>query len=289
MKKILVTGANGLIGKRLIEKYSHKYSFIALVRSIPDIIIPNVRYVEIDFEKTSFSQLEIGSVDTIIHLAMSADYKNFPKSGLQIFDVNTKMTADLLHYAAQQGVRKFIYASSGGVYLPQAEILNEASPLRDAYFLNYYIQNKILGETLTLQYRELLDVNILRLFFPYGPYQKSHMFLPSLIDKIKNGLPIYDDFNNPTVITLTHVNDLVIALEKTISETQHIIYNIAGNERHTIENIGDAIANRLGTSLDIKNQVSQGVKSLIPDLTRMKTELYDPEISFERGLDDLLS
>ena len=55
-------------------------------------------------------------LEAVIYLAQSENYRNFPEKALDIFEINTARLLKTLDYAREAGAKKFIYASSGGVY-----------------------------------------------------------------------------------------------------------------------------------------------------------------------------
>ena len=116
MKKIIITGANGLIGSYLVKLLTEKYQIHSLVRNKPPKSVENVIYHNIDLgQQVNYSKLP-DKADAIVYLAQSDNFRNFPEKSAEIFQVNTSQVLHMLDYARQAGVRTFIYASSGGVY-----------------------------------------------------------------------------------------------------------------------------------------------------------------------------
>ena len=70
-KIIIITGANGFLGSKLLHILHSTYKVYALVRVLPKKLIPEVEYCSIDLS----SEWEAGKlpqfVDSIIHLAQS--------------------------------------------------------------------------------------------------------------------------------------------------------------------------------------------------------------------------
>src|SRR2546426_11157922 len=85
------------------------------------------------------------SVDVIIHLAQSRQFRRFPEQAADIFAVNTAATARLLDFARRAGARSFVYASSGGVYGGSETPLSESAALRPG---NFYAASKTAAELL---------------------------------------------------------------------------------------------------------------------------------------------
>ena len=111
--KILVTGANGLLGRYILSSFLlHDYEVYALVQSIPRNTNPDIKYIEVDLNSDwSYDDLP-SNIDVIIHLPQSSKFREFPNYGMDVFNVNIKSTIKLLDYSTKIKLRHFIYASS---------------------------------------------------------------------------------------------------------------------------------------------------------------------------------
>ena len=285
--KILITGANGLLGSRVAGYLSKEHEVYAIVRKIPDVKIHDVKYHVVDFSRNwSFYGLP-DQVDTIIHLAQSDNFRNFPEKALDIFLVNVDSTARLLEYARLVKASKFIYASSGGVYGCGNTEFDENSPLGLHDELGYYLGSKLCGEILVQNYTSCFNVIALRLFFVYGPKQNRSMLIPRLIDNIKSKQKIY--LNGPDGIKINpiHVNDAAESLVKSLNLNSSYKINIAGFEVLSIKQIATIIGSKLGVEPFFEiNELKQ--KNLIANIDLMKDMLISPSIPFTDGVECLI-
>ncbi|MEQ8532338.1 MAG: NAD-dependent epimerase/dehydratase family protein, partial [Imperialibacter sp.] len=115
-KRVLVTGATGLIGHHLVQKLiqSNRFEVYAIGRRRLDL--PQVNTIVCDFsEKIDVEKLP-PEMDIVVHLAQSENFRQFPESAPEVFKVNTLSTVELIDYARRVGVSHFIYASSAGIY-----------------------------------------------------------------------------------------------------------------------------------------------------------------------------
>ena len=109
MKKILVTGANGLLGRMVCNKLIKKnYSVFGIIKNKINNPIEKVEYIVADLSKINFIKLLPKKIDFIFHFSQSNKFRDFPKSANDIFSVNVSSTALLLDYAENIGVKDFL-------------------------------------------------------------------------------------------------------------------------------------------------------------------------------------
>ena len=153
--KILVTGANGFLGKSIVEELSKGNTLFSLSRSSGDY------KVSLDHEIPVFNQ----KFDLVIHAAGKAHtIPNGRAEIKQFFDVNVFGTRNLLQGLEKSGLpEQFVFISSVSVYGQESGVqINEEHPLeaKDPYGLS-----KIEAEQLVLKWCEQHHVvyTILRL------------------------------------------------------------------------------------------------------------------------------
>lgn len=123
-EKILVTGASGFIGTRLVEKLIKEgYIVTSLVRNREK----GNQNTEIIIGDLTDSQLKIGGdFDTVFHLASHTPLEKNKKT---LKKVNLEGTKNL--FSAIKGKTKhFVYISGLGVFGEPKRIVNESSPLK---------------------------------------------------------------------------------------------------------------------------------------------------------------
>ena len=115
-KKCLVTGASGLIGTCLVELASENFDIYALTRRPMFFRGGKVKNIVGDLSLPGVCEALPEKIDTVVHLAQSAHFREFPTRAADIFKVNVSSAVSLLDYARRAGAQNFIIASSGGVY-----------------------------------------------------------------------------------------------------------------------------------------------------------------------------
>jgi UDP-glucose 4-epimerase len=247
---IVVTGANGFIGKNLVKVLSrHKEHVVhAIVREFPIEKIDSVGYHKIDLAYFETSQLNIESPDVVIHLAQSNRYREFPDGAIDIYNVNIDATFKLLEWCRQKKVRKFIFASSGSVYQKKEDVLTELDAVSTAQF---YPATKVIAEQLVGNYHAYFDTVVLRIFTAYGPGQ-SGMLVSNIIDKIKNGQEITLAQNKGITLSPIYVDDVTTILINLLSsQIKNEIFNCGGNEIVTLKTIIQLIEEHLGKRANV--------------------------------------
>ena len=286
--KVLITGADGLLGRHAVEFLTRDYQVLGLVHSIPSFPIEGVEYKAIDFSGNWSDHDLPEDVHSIVHLAQSSHFREFPDKAVDIFHVNINSTARLLDFAYRKKVKRFVYASSGGIYGSSDFAFHENSPVVAHGQLGYYLGSKLCGEILAQNYSQLMDVTIMRFFFMYGLGQRRTMLIPRLIDNVRNNTPINLQGSIGIRINPVHVSDGVKALSAALNlEGSHTI-NIAGPEVLSLREIGEIIGRRLGRS-PIFNVTDAQPPNLIGNIEAMQSLLHNPTVALEAGIEELIS
>ncbi len=185
--KIMITGANGFIGKSLcgsLPQYLDSPELMAVVRNATSTTEVSVGNIDSD---TNWKPLLAG-VDAVVHAAAQASVSNTrPES---IWQTNVLGTLNLAQQAAKAGVKRFVFLSSVKVHGESSktgEPFTEGSPKRPE---DLYAQSKLAAEEglLSLAQDSKMDVVILRLPLVYGPGVKGNFCL--MMDWVKKRVPL---------------------------------------------------------------------------------------------------
>ena len=167
-KTVLVTGANGFIGSRLVKAISNNHIVRAGVRSSKSAEMLKNGFEIGEILGTTEWLDKLAGASTIIHLAAVAHNNSIDSN--YITEVNVKGTINLAEQAAKSGVKRFIFISSIGVLgnsttnsLPFDEHSNVAAH-------SQYAQSKLDAENALLKIAEEteLEVVIIRPVLVYG-------------------------------------------------------------------------------------------------------------------------
>lgn len=170
---ILITGANGFIGKHLIRHFKNNHQLFTIVRKV-DGENKLVKSYEIDLSDVSLVKEKfkenIGEdkIDVIIHSAAVLSSQN--NKDIKIFDGNNAITESLIHIAKVCGASKLINFSTIGVYPNMSGVYDENSAVEPSVnFECLYGLSKLCSEELFKFYlKNTTKIINLRLGQVYG-------------------------------------------------------------------------------------------------------------------------
>jgi nucleoside-diphosphate-sugar epimerase len=197
--KTFVTGANGFVGRALIEKLlSESYEVKALVRqqseALPLVVEQVIMGDLADLSLSGTSQISrrhFKDVDVVVHTAARVHVMDDTSNNMiEYRKVNRDATMVLARLAAKAGVKRFIFLSSIKV---NGELTVKSQPFTpddihvpdDPYGLSKYEAEQGL---LTLAQETKMDVVIIRPPLVYGPGVKGNF--ASMIKWMNKPLPL---------------------------------------------------------------------------------------------------
>jgi UDP-glucose 4-epimerase len=245
VRHILVSGGNGLLGRATLQRLSTQFHITALVRSIPQDPCLGVDYLPVDLSRDWDIAILPNQCDAIIHVAQSNNYKDFPHSALEVFNVNLSSTLKLLDYGRRVKIQRFVLASTGGLYVQNKLPLNEDSELFSSDKLTHYLGTKLSAEIFARNFRPYFQVDILRIFFMYGPGQKLNMLVPRLIKSIAEDQPIQLAGKDGIRLNPVFVEDVVSVIEMRISAKNSEVVNVAGREIVSMKKLAQIIGSMM--------------------------------------------
>jgi len=280
---LLVTGANGFIGKALLAQLNTQHEIFGLVRDSSKCLeLENVSYREHDLTR----KLDINSlpkeIDAVVHLAQSNQYRNFPDGMQDMADVNISGLVDVLEYARKANCQYFLNFSSGSVYSTNPEEQTEESDVKPQ---SAYPLTKLIGEQITELYSDFFTTLNLRLFFPYGPGQRG-MLIPNLVNAVRSGNPIGIQGNSGGLkLCPIYIDDVISVCSRCLEEKEAGIMNVGGPDTLSLQDIGTQIAQTEGlkASFDVNSDATPA--EFIPTLENMKRLLGDQSLTrFNEGI-----
>jgi GDP-4-dehydro-6-deoxy-D-mannose reductase len=189
MKKIIVTGANGFVGRHLLkELLDNGYDVVAIGGSqapAVDDIVGQLKYTTLDLtQPAEAGQVDFSEASGVIHLAGLAAVGPSFEEPMKYINVNVGAEINLFETALSQNAKpRFLIISSGTLYDPSApQPLNENSPVLPS---SPYAVSKIGQEEMSQYYTTRgLEVIIARPFNHVGPGQRLGFIVSDLAQQI---------------------------------------------------------------------------------------------------------
>jgi len=276
---VLVTGANGFIGRHLLPVLANRYRVVAVARS-EGPAAQGVEWVVHDLAEPLEGVLP-ARADAVVHLAQSRRYRDFPDGAEDVFAINVQSTFRLLEYARRSGTRSFVFTSTGGIYGYSYERFAETDPVDP---LNFYFASKYSAELLIANYQRFFPTVVLRLFFVYGPGQRG-MLVPTLIDRVERGETIFVDGEPGLQVNPIYVGDAVRVFEPGLAAQAPGLFNVAGDETLTITDLVRVIGEVTGRQPAIEYRPADRAGDLIGDNAQMRNVLgVVPRTPLREGL-----
>jgi UDP-glucose 4-epimerase len=240
MKTVLVTGGAGFIGSHLVDAYVEKGWRVVVVDNLSTGDVRNVNpkavLHAVDIRDAA-SIVAATKPDVVSHHAAQVDVRKSVEDPAEDAGINVVGSIRLLQACIENGVKRFIFASSGGaiygepVFAPQ----NEDHPQRPMspygcaklaveHYMNYYAAVRGLS-TVALRYANV-----------YGPRQSTKGeagVVAIFADRMLRGQPVTINGNGHQTRDFVYVGDVVAA-------------NMAVSER---DDLFDAMSLATGTNI----------------------------------------
>uniref|UniRef100_A0A7C5SX96 dTDP-4-dehydrorhamnose reductase n=1 Tax=Thermocrinis ruber TaxID=75906 RepID=A0A7C5SX96_9AQUI len=209
MRKVLITGAGGQLGKEFVKVLSSKgIDFVALERK--DLDVTNFEKVYKTLKEIKPSVVINCSAYNQVDLAETEILKAFSTNAIGPYNLAItckEINAKLIHYSTDyvfDGIKKGLYTEE-----------DPPNPL------NQYARSKLLGEELVKQVLE--DYLILRVSWVYGEGRQN--FIYKLLQWAKEREVLQIAFNEVSVPTYTGfiVEKTLKALEKGLTGLYHLV------------------------------------------------------------------
>jgi NAD dependent epimerase/dehydratase len=264
-KSVLVTGADGFIGSHLTEalirrgmnvrafvQYNSFSSWGWLDHCAPDVK-GQFEVFAGDIRDPHGVREAMKGCDAVLHLAALIAIPYSYHSPDTYVDTNVKGTLNVLQAAREIGVERLVHTSTSEVYGSARFVpITEDHPLQGQ---SPYSATKIAADQLAYSFFASfgLPVVIVRPFNTYGPRQSARAVIPTIITQIAHGqrhiklgaVSPTRDFN----YVADTVSGFIAALQASSGVGE--VINLGSNFEISIGETAHAIANAMGTSIEI--------------------------------------
>ncbi len=306
----LVTGGAGFIGSNIVEYLvRHGAGTIRILDNLsegkksniePYLGIANVEFMEADITDEATCQEACRGMDVVCHQAALGSVPRSIATPLVTNHANVTGFLNMLVAAKDEGVKRFVYASSSSVYgdspqLPKIESVTGA-PL-SPYAVSKCI-NELYADVFALNYG--MQLIGLRYFNVFGPRQKPDgpyaAVIPLFIDALlKNEPPMINgdgeqsrDFTFVTSAVQANIKAMLVADADATGQ----VYNVAHGKQTTINELFASLRDLVGTDLEPQHREPRpgDVQHSLADISASEKNLrYQPETKFSEGLRQTLN
>ncbi|MEJ7913539.1 MAG: SDR family oxidoreductase [Chitinophagaceae bacterium] len=244
MQTVLITGANGFVGRYLVERLLLLgYCVIATGRGDDRLHVEHkdLQYQSLDItDRNAISwALEKYRPGVVVHTAALSSPDDCESNRILAAATNTTATRHLLEAASKQK-SFFIFLSTDFVFSGLTGMYSEED-LRQP--VNYYGETKLWAEDLVREYADRWC--IIRTVLVYGKRREGrHNLLTVVAEKLAKGEQ-YNVFNDQ-IRTPTYVEDLTMAIGSIIEKKLRGIFHISGNDVLTPFEMAQMTARHLG-------------------------------------------
>jgi dTDP-4-dehydrorhamnose reductase len=224
MKRILITGINGLLGQQCVHEFESDYELIGLDIQ-PSCVFDNVDYHTVDLTKRDRIKATLIETkpDYIIHAAAFTNVDGAELQREACWKINVESVQHLAHYAEKINAR-MIHLSTDYVFDGKSGPYRETDIPRP---VGYYGKSKLASENILIQTG--IPHSIVRTMILYGAgIQVRPNFATWLITQLKSGQQVQivdDQFGNPTI-----ADDVSAAIRRIIEKDKWDIFHISGAE-----------------------------------------------------------
>lgn len=299
----LVTGAAGFIGSNLCEALLKKGCKVKALDDLStgkqeniDLFLDNPNYT---FIKGDIKDLEVclkacEGVDYVLHQAAWGSVPRSLEMPLFYNKNNIEGTLNMLEAARQNGVKKFVYASSSSVYGDEPNLPKIEG--REGNLLSPYALTKRCDEEWAKLYTKFygLDTYGMRYFNVFGRRQDPDgayaAVIPKFLKQLMHGETPTINGDGKQSRDFTYIDNVIEANLKAClapHEAAGEAFNIAYGGREFLIDIYYGLTKALGVNIEPNFGPDRkgDIKHSNADISKAKKLLgYDPDYSFEDGI-----
>jgi nucleoside-diphosphate-sugar epimerase len=272
-KRVLLTGASGLIGlnflaffSELRKQFNGGLSVTGIINSNPSETLEHFaidngfELIKGDLTAPIFIE-SLGKFDIIIHAASYGQPGRFMSEPVKTLQLNTVATFELFKHLEVGG--QFLFISTSEVYsgnpdLPYSE--NQIGTTNTTHPRACYIEAKRCGEAICNAYRSMgVNATSARLALAYGPGTKSddQRVLNVFIKRAYLEKKITLQDMGRAIRTYCYVSDALEIMLNMLISGKAPIYNVGGVEKTTIGDLAKAIGENLGVPVVFPDNVKE--------------------------------
>ena len=304
----LVTGGAGFIGSNLCEAILNMGYHVRCLDDLStgkqeniDLFLdhPNYTFIKGDVKDLETCVKACEGVDFVLHQAAWGSVPRSLEMPLFYNKNNIEGTLNMLEAARQNGVKKFVYASSSSVYGDEPNLPKTEG--REGNLLSPYALTKRCDEEWAKLYTRFygLDTYGMRYFNVFGRRQDPDgayaAVIPKFLKQLMNGEQPTINGDGRQSRDFTYIENVIEANLKAClapHEAAGEAFNIAYGGREYLVDIYYSLTKALGVDIEPRFGPNRAgdIKHSNADISKAQEMLgYDPDYGFERGLNEAIA
>lgn len=301
--KFLVTGGAGFIGSNLVEALLDKGCYVRVLdnfsigkrENIEEFMSnENFELIEGDIRDIETCQSACKDIEYVLHQAAWGSVPRSIEMPLLYEEINIKGTLNMMTAARDNGVKRFVYASSSSVYGDEPNLPKVEG--REGNLLSPYAITKKVNELYAKNYFDLygLETIGMRYFNVFGRKQDPYSYYSAVIPKfvsmlLRNEAPTINGDGEHSR-DFTYIDNVIEANLRACLATREACgraYNIAYGGRVSLNELYGNLKELLEKDIEpIYGPNRKGdIKHSNADISNAKNLLgYSPSYSFEDGI-----
>jgi UDP-glucose 4-epimerase len=282
--KILITGATGFIGARLLAQAAERFGRDNVIALASRPVEGYRRVVYRDHDLSGLDASGLAGVDTVIH-AGAFTPKN-AQAGNDIAGCNANITfTTRLMGLPFDSLQRVIYLSTLDVYA-EAALISESTPVAPA---TLYGLSKVYGERVVeIAGRDRgFEVQVLRIGHVYGPGEEKYQkMLPLTLRNVAQGKPVEIYGDGEELRSFIYIDDVVTAVlnATTLTPVRGPI-NIVGGTPISIRALVEKIVAMAPGPVPVHHRESGHVRrNFVFDNSLLRSTLLERETPLDIGL-----
>lgn len=246
MKKVLITGVNGLIGSTIAEFLLNDYEVIGTSIEENNITGLDFQYIQSDITKKESLENLPTTIDVIVHCAAIITGDNFSSV---LLNANCIGVQNIASYALKADCSQLIYFSSLPIIgRPKIVPITEEHPIDPP---TVYHITKYFGELVLKKLMPDKNLVIFRIPSPIGRKTAPNKIVPVFVKNAINNVDFTLLGNGGRIQNYIDVRDIARAIGCAIEKNANGTFNIASEKSYTNKELAELCINLFDSKSEI--------------------------------------
>jgi len=292
MIKILITGPNGFIGKNLVDEFISCSTFEIAILLRPHnhfTLDPKIKVIKGDLNNINSLKDQILTFDPDICIHLS--WEGLPDFNSYYSQLNLNNSINLIRFLSlNTNIKKLIISGSCFEYGKTQGACSETDETKNLTYFSW-AKNSLYEYSKFVCQKKRIDLIWTRIFFTYGPGQRSDALIPTIISSLnKKQFPAIKKPSNK--LDFIYVSDVVdmykIACKKKIKSG---IYNLGSGQTESIINVYNLILKKLNLTGNVDlalNNINSISENYCANMDKTRENFnWMPKFTMEDGIEAL--